>query len=66
MAHTISHASPLLCFYIVETLNGNLVLKSESKTKITDYVENEIYAITEEDAKIQFKQYKNEIRKTLR
>jgi hypothetical protein len=51
-------------YAIIETLNGNLRLKEASKTKLTEYVQDFIYAESLEDAKEQFKQYKKELRET--
>lgn len=53
-------------FNIVETLNSNLILKSEAKTKPLDYVLDEIWADDEVEAKELFKEYKKELRKTQR
>lgn len=44
-------------YYIVETLNGNYILKAEDKLRDTDCVEMELYAETLEDAKKQFKEH---------
>jgi len=49
-------------YAIIETLNGNYILKHESKIKVTDYIEQEIYAKTIEDAKVQFKQHMQELK----
>ena len=49
-------------YMIVETLNGNLVLKPSEKVKETEYVEIELYADSLEDAKLQFKQHKQELK----
>ncbi len=47
---------------IVETLNGNLILKPEHKVKFNDMIELEIYAETLEDAKKQFREHKVELK----
>jgi len=52
----------MIQYNIVETLNGNLVLKTVEKTKELDSIELEIYAISLEDAKRQFKAHKKELK----
>lgn len=46
-----------MTYAIVETLNGNYILKEESKVKYSDYVEIELYGESLEDIKKQFKQH---------
>lgn len=51
----------MLEYAIVETLNGNFILKPADKVKDTDIVEYEIYAETEEDARRQYKEHMKEL-----
>lgn len=44
-------------FYIVETLNGNFILKEESKLKENDSIEYEIYCYDLATAKKEFRQH---------
>lgn len=46
-----------MTYYMVETLNGNYILKTEEKMKEDDfhYVEMEFYCETLEEAKKEFK-----------
>ena len=53
----------LLEFVIIETLNGNLKLKELTKCRFQDYIQLEIYAKDISDAKKQFVEYKNDLKK---
>jgi len=46
-----------MTYFIVETLNGNYILKDETKLKTTDYVEMELYGDDLADIKQQFKDH---------
>jgi len=50
-------------YAIIETLNGNMILKELSKTKETDTIEIELFATDLIDAKKQLKAHKTELRK---
>lgn len=47
----------MLVYCIVETLNGNYILKESSKVKETDMVEIELYGKDLSDIKQQFKSH---------
>ena len=47
---------------MVETLNGNYILKSPEKVRATDMVEMEFYGETMADIMAQFKAHKKELR----
>lgn len=51
-----------MTFAIIETLNGNMILKPIEKVRELDNIEIELYADSLEDAKLQFKQHKKELR----
>lgn len=50
-------------YFIIMTLNGNLVLKPESKLRDFDSVELEIYAESLQDARAQFNAHKKQLKK---
>lgn len=52
----------MLEYAAVVTLNGNLILKEQSKVKETDEVEIELYGPTLENIKEQFKEHKKELK----
>ena len=47
---------------MVETLNGNYILKTPEKVRATDMIEIEFYGETMADIMVQFKQHKKELR----
>ena len=57
-----SNPNKLLEYAAVMTLNGNLILKEQSKVKETDEVEIELYGVTIEDIKKQFNDHKKELK----
>lgn len=50
-------------YVIIQTLNGNFILKEMSKAKITDNVEIELYGSSLEDIKIQYREHLNGLKK---
>jgi hypothetical protein len=51
----------LLSYAIIETLNGNYVLKEISKVKYTDNIEQELYGETIEEVQALFRAHKKEL-----
>lgn len=50
------------CYAIVETLNGNFILKPTEKVRWQDKIEIEIYAADDADARVQLKAHKEELK----
>ena len=52
----------LLAYAIIETLNGDYVLKELSKVKYTDNIEQELYGETIEEVQALFRAHKKELK----
>lgn len=50
------------CYAIVETLNGNFILKPIEKVRWQDKIEIEICAADDADARVQFNTHKKELK----